>query len=344
MKKLFLFLFLAPLLGILSSLLFSLYLLEYKKYLGPEVYFTITEGERFSQINARLKEENLIVSSRLFHMYAKHENILTKFKVGTFKLVPPFNMIELVNILTKGTPIGIRVTVPEGKNLYEIARIFHDAKIVNFNEFIKYCFDEKLMKELQVFPSPSFEGFLFPDTYIFSSPTSAVSIIKHMVNNFKTKTSKLNLPPSFTKLFSIITLASIVEKETGAGHERSLIAGVFTNRLEKRMPLQSDPTTIYGLFPNFNGNLKKKDLLQHTPYNTYKIIGLPLGPITSPGIEAIRATLNPAKHQYLFFVSRNDGTHIFSKTYNDHLNAVRNFQINRSNREGKSWRQLNEKK
>ena len=124
----------------------------------------------------------------------------------------------------------------------------------------------------------------------------------------------------------IITLASIVEKETGVASERGVIAGVFYNRLKKRMRLQSDPTTIYGIFPTFDGNLRKKDLLQHTPYNTYKIKGLPPGPIANPGLDAINAAISPDRHTYLYFVSKNNGTHIFSKNYKDHRKAVNYYQ------------------
>jgi UPF0755 protein len=132
----------------------------------------------------------------------------------------------------------------------------------------------------------------------------------------------------------------MVEKETGAKAERPAIAGVFTNRLKKRMRLESDPTTIYGIWERYTGNIKKSDLLEVTPYNTYKIPALPLGPISNPSLAAIEAVLNPESHEFLFFVSKNDGTHIFTKNYGDHRNAVDNFQKNSKAREGKSWRNL----
>jgi UPF0755 protein len=138
----------------------------------------------------------------------------------------------------------------------------------------------------------------------------------------------------------IITLASIVEKETGAPEERPIIAGVFHNRLSKKMRLQSDPTTIYGIWSRYKGNLHKSDLLDPNPYNTYYVPALPAGPISNPGIESIRATLNPSIHHYLYFVSKNDGTHTFTSTYEDHSKAVTQFQLDRRAREGKSWRDL----
>lgn len=138
----------------------------------------------------------------------------------------------------------------------------------------------------------------------------------------------------------MIVLASIVEKETGAKVERPTIAGVFHNRLNKRMRLQSDPTTIYGIWERYKGNIRKSDLLEETPYNTYKIPSLPVGPICNPSLEAIKAVIKPEEHNYLFFVSKNDGTHVFTEKYSDHNSAVNEFQKNSKSREGKSWRNL----
>jgi UPF0755 protein len=138
----------------------------------------------------------------------------------------------------------------------------------------------------------------------------------------------------------VIILASVVEKETGAKIERPAIAGVFTNRLKKRMRLESDPTTIYGIWQRYTGNIKKADLLEYTPYNTYKVPALPQGPISNPSLEAISAVLKPEQHEYLFFVSKNDGTHVFTRNYQEHLKAVDDFQRNSRARQGKSWRDL----
>jgi UPF0755 protein len=135
----------------------------------------------------------------------------------------------------------------------------------------------------------------------------------------------------------------MVEKETGDNSERPIIAGVFFNRLKIKMRLQSDPTTIYGKFESYSGNLKRSDLLTPSAYNTYTIPALPIGPISNPGIESINAVLNPAQHKYLYFVSQNDGTHIFSETYEKHNNAVVKWQKNAKNREGRSWRDHNNK-
>jgi UPF0755 protein len=161
-----------------------------------------------------------------------------------------------------------------------------------------------------------------------------------MIDLYKERTKELNFDHPFLNRHQVFILASVVEKETGAKFERPMIAGVFTNRLKKRMRLQSDPTTVYGIWSRYTGNIRKADLLELTPYNTYKIPALPLGPIANPSFEAIQAVLSPAQHDFLYFVSKNDGTHIFSKTYQDHEKAVDDYQRNAKARQGKSWRDL----
>jgi UPF0755 protein len=136
----------------------------------------------------------------------------------------------------------------------------------------------------------------------------------------------------------VLILASMVEKETGDKKERGMVAGVVHNRLKIKMKLQSDPTTIYGMYERYKGNITKADLLTPSDYNTYTIKALPKGPISNPGIDSIKAVLNPAQHKFLFFVSQNDGTHVFSENYGDHNNAVKKWQLNVKNREGRSWR------
>jgi UPF0755 protein len=161
-----------------------------------------------------------------------------------------------------------------------------------------------------------------------------------MVQQFRKRVGDTAKGHPFLSAHEVVVLASVVEKETGAKEERPQIASVFTNRLRKRMRLESDPTTIYGMWERYTGNIRKDDLLQLTPYNTYKIPALPLGPIANPSFEAIQAVMAPATTEYLFFVSKNDGTHQFTTNYADHQRAVDEWQRNRSNRAGKSWRQL----
>lgn len=342
MKNIVTLLIIIPLIFILvlaGQVYYSLYLWQYQ---GENTNFHIKPGERFASINQRLYEQNLISSRKVFYQYAKFQDFLTKFRSGTYVIKSQSSMKDVFNTLLYGQSLGTIVTIPEGKNIYEIAKIFEASGIASYRQFIYWAKKRSFMNSLDI-PADSVEGYLYPETYKFSPNTPAQIVISTMVNEFKTQTENLNFDSSnkLTK-HQIITLASIVEKETGAKSERAAIAGIFHNRLKKKMRLQSDPTTIYGIFENFDGNLTKKHLQEKTPYNTYKISGLPQGPIANPGIEAIRATLNPESHDYLYFVSHNDGTHEFTKTYKEHIKAVERYQIDRKNRVGKSWRDLKE--
>ena len=338
-NKWLIFLVLAPLLGICASALHVYYYLHVWVHPQEEIIFEIRPGENFAQINRRLAQEKLIASARLFHHYAKFLNCLTKFRAGHFKIPPRLNMVDLMNTLLNARSYYSKVTIPEGKNLYEIAEILEKNSIISAHEFINAA-------KLPVYLSahdlelPSAEGYLYPETYFFSPHTPAPQLIRAMMDQFVKSTQDLDFSQSPLAFDQLITLASIVEKETGAQWERATIAGVFFNRLRKKMRLQSDPTTIYGIFEQYQGNLTRKDLETQTPYNTYRINGLPRGPICNPGVAAIAATLAPERHSYLYFVSRNDGTHLFTKNYQDHQMAVDSFQKDPSKRKNKSWRQL----
>jgi UPF0755 protein len=246
-------------------------------------------------------------------------------------------MIDIYNSLLNEASISDLFTVPEGKNMYEIAQMLHEKKIVNKDEFILLAKNESFLNSIGI-KAETAEGYLFPETYQILPNTSAEAIIKMMVKEFDKNFKSLNLSDKNFTPYEVLTLASIVEKETGDKKERPMIAGVFLNRLKIKMRLQSDPTTIYGIWEKYKGNLTRNDLLTPTPYNTYTISAIPKGPISNPGLKAMEAVLNPASHKYLYFVSQNDGTHIFSENYEDHKTAVNNWQRNSKNRDGRSWR------
>lgn len=326
-------LIIAPIFAIFAAGLRVYYSLNIWQYPGPSVVFEVRPGEGFASVNGRLQKDGIIHSAKLFHRYAQVQGLMTKLQAGKFEIKEGSTMLGVIDTLVNGTPILNKVTIPEGKNLYEVASLFEAAGVTKAQDFIDAAKNVELMKELKI-PAERAEGYLYPDTYQFSENTPPNDIIRAMVKHFRAKTDGLSLT------HEDIILASMVEKETGAAWERPLISGVFHNRLKKRMRLQSDPTTIYGIWESYNGNLKKSHLLEKTPYNTYKIPALPVGPICNPGIDAINAALSPEKHDYLYFVSRNDGTHIFTKTYKDHLKAVEDYQKNPAARRGKSWRDL----
>lgn len=308
-------------------------------YDGPDASFTVQSGDTFGKVNQRLFNKGLISNTRIFHYYAQYLGTMSKFRAGEYTIIRGSKMADVMNILVNGQPNLISITIPEGKNMYEIAKLFEEASITSEADFIEAATHPDIVELIKV-QAPSLEGYLYPETYRFARNTPARAVVRTMFELFEKKTKGIDFTHPFLNKHQVIILASMVEKETGAKFERPAIAGVFTNRLKKRMRLESDPTTIYGIWKRYGGNIKKSDLLEVTPYNTYKIPALPAGPIANPSLEAIVAVLKPEEHENLFFVSKNDGTHVFTKTYGDHSKAVNDFQRNSRARQGKSWRDL----
>ncbi len=328
-KKLLVLIFavMAPLLSFIFLSLFSYYLLFITSYQGDTAPFEVKSGDTFAKVNTRLKKRNLIKSTRLFHQYARFTSQMNCLKEGIYPIQAGMNATDILKTLCSGQGITISVTIPEGKNLYEIARLLEEKKLASYEEFKKLSFDQDFLASLGIHHF-SLEGLLYPETYRFSPKVSTKDIIKTMVSEFNQKMKEQLSVKTQEKLnfYQVLTLASIVEKETGHRDERRRIAGVFLNRLKKRMRLQSDPTTIYSIFENFDGNIKKKHLLEKTSHNTYQMYGLPPGPICNPGIESIKAVLDPEHHDYLYFVASNDGRHIFTTNYKDHRQMVNQYQ------------------
>jgi UPF0755 protein len=248
-------------------------ILFYMPYSGEEKVFVIKPGTGFSRINANLENEKIISDARVFHYYVKLKDALGSFKAGSFLITDGMDMGDVLETLVNGTPILAQVTAPEGKNLYEIADILEEKNITSAKDFIKVCKSQKLKKVFGI-NAPSVEGYLFPETYKFAPKSDAYNVARTMISEFFERTQGVMKNYQGKLSFhQIIILASIVEKETGASFERPTIAGVYTNRLNRPMRLQADPTTIYGIWETYNGNLKRKHLLEKTPYNTYKING-----------------------------------------------------------------------
>ncbi len=338
-KKAILFMFvIAPLLAVLMIGATVAFIFT-RPYQGEDATFTVQNGDTFGKINKRLYDQGLINNTRLFHYYGQYKGVLTKFRAGNFTIPRGSTMAQVMDTLVYGQPNLTSITIPEGKNMYEIAKLFELTGITTEADFLEAVQHPDLISQLKI-QATSLEGYLYPETYRFAPNTPGKIVARTMIDLFNKKTENINFDHPFLNKHQVIILASVVEKETGAKVERPQIAGVFTNRLKKRMRLQSDPTTIYGMWKRYTGNIRKADLLEATPYNTYAIPALPVGPISNPSLEAIEAVLHPAQHEYLFFVSKNDGTHIFSKTYKDHNQAVEDFQKNSKARAGKSWRDL----
>lgn len=320
------FVFLTLLIFILLSFLiyFFLYLEDFSK---STANIEIEKGKGVRQIGSELMDAGVIRSKNLFFLSVFIKRAQDRLRAGEYEFQASTTLDEIVEKLIKGEVKLRKVTIPEGKNIYEISSILNEAGIVNKKEFIELVVDTNFASSLIGRNIKTLEGYLFPDTYLFPKGVKTKEVVVAMADNFKTVYSSIKKNPGFQKLsdHEIVTLASMIEKETGYNSEREVISAVFHNRLKKGMRLECDPTVIYGIGPNFNGNITKKDLDTPTPYNTYKIFGLPPGPIANPGKDSVYAALNPSNVDYLFFVSKGDGTHIFSKDYKSHIDAVNKY-------------------
>ncbi len=304
---------------------YALYLNSPAPGSGP-VIVVIPRGAGVRQIGALLAEHKLITNDIRFLILARLNHAGSRLRAGEFSIPRGLRPAEVLDLLARGRVVQHRLTIPEGLTMVEIAALYAQDGWVAKEDFLHLCNDPLFTHGLGI-KENRLEGYLFPDTYLLvRGETSARSIITTMVNRFLDIWQQVapKTQNSMTR-HQIVTLASIVEKETANGKERPLIARVFFNRLQKSMRLQSDPTVIYGL-PKFNGNLTRKDLLRKTPYNTYVIEGLPPGPICNPGKAALEAVLHPADSTALYFVSKNNGSHKFSNTLKEHNRAVRKYQ------------------
>lgn len=296
-------------------------------YEKAEKIIDIPEGMNFRGIADLLKQEKLITYKSYFILLGRYSLLDRRVRAGEYALNTRMLPEEILTLLRNGSILQYEVIIPEGYAAKKIAQILQEKRLSEYTTFMNLIYDKELARSLGV-DSPTLEGYLFPDTYQFPRKIKTEEIIKGMVKRFhEAYTQDLVNRARVLKMSTnqVVTLASIIEKETSNKSERLLVSAVFHNRLRKGIPLQSDPTVIYVL-PNFNGDLTKADLKTKSAYNTYRRKGLPPGPISNPGRESIIAALYPAKADYYYFVSKNDGTHHFSHSLPDHNNAVRIYQ------------------
>ncbi|MFY9269135.1 MAG: endolytic transglycosylase MltG [Candidatus Manganitrophaceae bacterium] len=287
----------------------------------------VPEGTTFSAVSDLLKREGLITNRVYFRLLGIWMQSEKKIKPGEYAFHTAMRPTEILDLMVRGKIVQHQVVIPEGATARQIARILEEAKLASSEAFLKVVEDPTLMSEVGI-EGENLEGYLFPDTYQFAKRTPLRDIVRRMLMQFimvydeslRKRAEEIGMTQQ-----EVMTLASIIEKETGHPSERALIAAVFHNRLKKKMRLQSDPTVIFAM-ADFNGNITKKDLSIPSPYNTYRFGGLPPGPIANPGKESLRAALYPAEVDYLYFVSRNDGTHFFSNTLREHNGAVNKYQ------------------
>ncbi|MDE3050186.1 MAG: endolytic transglycosylase MltG [Nitrospirota bacterium] len=293
----------------------------------PSKVVVIPDGSTFQYIASLLERERLIKSRAAFVLLGKSQSADRKVHAGEYELNPSMTPAEILSKLLNGQVLLRPLTIPEGFTITQIADLVSQQGLTDRAEFLRLAKDRVFVASLGI-KAETLEGYLYPDTYKFPRPVKAREVLVAMVEQLRQVVGPdllARMQELKMTMHEVLTLASVIEKETGSGGERPEISAVFHNRLKKHIPLQSDPTVIYGL-PAFDGNLHKKDLSSPSPYNTYRVQGLPPGPIANPGIQAIRATLYPSDSRSLYFVSRNDGTHQFSATLIEHNQAVEKYQ------------------
>ena len=300
---------------------------------SSDILLNIPQNSTLHSISNLLEEKEIIPNAFSFKVLAYITGNSRSLKSGTYSFNGKENIFDVLNKLKLGIELLVKVTIPEGYNKWEIYSLLQKSELSNPGKYIDAEKSTEVVDAVQkIFPKVTdTEGLLFPDTYSFSKATLEKDVLIAMIKNFKDR-----LPNSYFEItvendltpYEVLTLASIIEKETGNPDERGNISSVFHNRLRIGYPLATDPTVIYGI-KNFDGNIRKKHLKQKTPYNTYLMKGLTPTPISNPGLEAIHAAMNPLQSKYLYFVAKGNGSSYFSKNLQEHNQAVRKYQLNR---------------
>jgi UPF0755 protein len=289
----------------------------------------IPKGTSLSQISKMLGDARLIRSSLAFIILARVKGVSGRIKAGEYEFSSSMPATVILDKLVRGEVVGHVVVVPEGFTMSQIADAIVEAKVPKGKNFLSAATDHELLSSLGI-PGRSAEGYLFPETYNLTRSMSEKEILTLMVNEFRRRVTPEIVEEAREAgldLHELITLASLIEKEAKIKEEKPLVSAVFHNRLKMKMRLQCDPTAVYGV-KDYNGVILKSHLRSRkNPYNTYVIYGLPPGPIANPGLDSIMAAINPAPVNYLYFVSRNDGSHQFSSTLALHNAGVRKFRL-----------------
>jgi UPF0755 protein len=323
---------------LLFGLLLSLFIISilYWFFLIPPSNASLTKviyikkGTNLKRVSEILEQERIIKNRHFFILLTTALGKKAKVKAGEYEFHTQMLPLEVLDILVEGQVKRHLVTIPEGYTLFQIAQLLEDLNLVEKKEFLQKASSPIFINALELpqFAGPNLEGYLFPDTYHLFKEMDPEEVIRMMVHQFK-KVFVPDLAHQASELGiserEAVILASMIEKETPLPEEKPLISAVFHNRLKRKIPLQSDPTVIYGI-KNFNGNLTKEHLMKPTLYNTYLIVGLPPTPICNPGKESLLAAVRPAPVPYLYFVSKNDGSHFFSSDFEEHNRAVWKYQ------------------
>ena len=295
----------------------------------PPLTLIVEEGWGVREIGNELGRAGLVRHPAIFRALTVLRGESRRLRAGEYSLEGTLSLEQILAKLARGEVVHRRLVFPEGADMEEMAQIAVGQGIPRVL-FLAAAADPSPIRDLDP-GAADLEGYLFPDSYeVTRNPDAAARLVGKMVKRFREVLAAEQGKPSERRwsVRELVTLASIVEKETGLPQERPRIAAVFLNRLERRMPLQTDPTVIFALKKarTYNGNVRREDLEIDSPYNTYRHAGLPPGPIASPGVESLRAVLHPVKSKELYFVSRNDGSHQFSENLAEHERAVTQFQ------------------
>lgn len=296
------------------------------KGFGDETFVDIPSGTTTQQMADMLQRAG-VIRSRWHFMLARTINANSKLQAGEYRFAQPATVTDVFSRIARGDIFSYVLSVPEGNNMFDIAAAIEQLGIIKASDFVKTASSPKLVKDLDP-KAPSLEGYLFPATYRLTRHMTADQICKLMTDKFRKTWGDVG--QGRTDTHEIVTLASLVEKETGKSKDRPLVASVYRNRLNKGMALDCDPTTIYAsiLDNRYKGVIHRSDLDSTNLYNTYKHPGLPPGPIASPGVESLKAAMTPAETDYLYFVAKPDGSgeHVFNTNLADHSAAVQAYR------------------
>lgn len=304
----------------------------YKGYEGPEKLVTVEPGMGASQILATLEREGVLADAKLARTYLIYFLRDPKMQAGEYRFRGPLTTAQVLRMLVEGRIVTHSVTLIEGLTLEEIGEQLARARLGRREVFLDLMRSPRLIADFDP-DAPDLEGYLFPETYSFASGTGEREIVETLVKTFRRRFER-EVRPLLARgspgrsVRQVVTLASIVEKEARVPSERPLIAAVYRNRLDRGIGLAADPTVIYALkrLGRWTGNIRRDDLRMNSPYNTYRYAGLPPGPICSPGLASLTAAADPADVSYLYFVSRNDGTHVFADSLKEHNRNVETWQ------------------
>jgi UPF0755 protein len=302
----------------------------YRGFTEPEVFVELPPGSSVADIAARLTAAGVVPDAWSFRLAARLSGAERRLKAGEYRFAESASPIDVVARLERGEVFRRPVTFPEGLTIVEMGALAERAELVRAADFARAASDGSRIQRFDP-EARTLEGYLFPSTYTFARRAESDTVIEAMIDGFERAFDARLREAAAARHMTVrdaVTLASLIEKETAQPDERPIVSGVYHNRLARDMPLQCDPTVIYALMlaGKWNGNIQRVHLQMDSPYNTYRFPGLPPGPIASPGRASLEAAVFPADVTYLYFVSRNDGTHVFAETLAEHNRNVDRWQ------------------